>query len=182
MRQILSRLIAGLTASQVLLAPVAYAQCAKPTDKSAFDVAGLKSELMVVALTCDVREKYNNFVVRYQPLLQSQDRALNTYFRRTFGRRAQQEHDDYITQLANAQSEVGIKQGTLFCMHNANLFDEVLGLPQGADLASYAAGKGFVQPAELVVCGPASPRGHVARTRTASATPTTRTVSATRRQ
>jgi hypothetical protein len=181
MRLTLSRLLAGLTAGQMLIAPLAQAACATPAEKPAFDVAGLKSELMVVALTCNERDKYNNFVVRYQPALMSQDRALNSYFRRAFGRAAQKQHDDYITQLANTQSETGIQQGTLFCMHNAKLFDEVLALPQGADLAGYAAAKAFVQPAEFTTCTQAAPHAKTVRTRTASASPSARNVSSTTR-
>jgi len=111
----------------------------------------------------------------------SQDRALNSYFRRAFGRAAQKQHDDYITQLANTQSETGIQQGTLFCLHNANLFDEVLALPPGADLAGYAAAKAFVQPAEFTTCTQPAPHAKTARTRTASASPSARNVSATSR-
>jgi hypothetical protein len=81
-----------------------------------------------------------------------QERALNTYFSRSFGRRGQQEHDDYITSLANTQSEAGIKQGTALCKETVGLFDAVLTLPQGATLAGFAADRDFAQPITLVVC------------------------------
>src|SRR5579864_127167 len=89
--------------------------CAKPADISAFDIAGLKSKLMVTALTCNQQERYNDFVQRFRTDLMAQERALHAYFARVFGGRAQHEHDDYITSLANTQSESGIRQGTLFC-------------------------------------------------------------------
>ncbi len=178
-RLVTAGLAAALAVGQFAFASGAFAQCARPADKSAFDVAGLKSELMVVALSCDAREKYNAFVVRYQPDLRNQERALNTYFSRTFGRRAQKEHDDYITSLANAQSEVGIKEGTLFCLHNVGIFEEVMKLPQGADLASFAGTKSLTQPVNLVVCG--APAG-VPATRTASATAVAAPASATTRR
>jgi hypothetical protein len=131
--------------------------CTQPRDKSAFDVAGLKSQLMVIALTCDTRDKYDSFVLRYRTALQGQEKALNGYFARTYGRRGQQQHDDYITQLANAQSETGLKRGTLFCQENVSLFDEVLGLPPSADLAGYAASKNLTQPIAFTVCPPKTP-------------------------
>jgi hypothetical protein len=118
----------------------------------AFDIAGLKSQLMVTALACDVRDRYNNFVLRFQPELMRQEHALSAYFSHSFGRRGQQEHDDYITSLANTQSEAGIKQGTLFCQQSVSLFDAVLALPPGADLASFAADRNLDQPITLVVC------------------------------
>jgi len=146
-------LVSGIVAASLLVGQVANAQpCAKPADKTAFDVAGLKSQLMVTALSCDVRERYNDFVHRFQPELMAQERALNAYFSRSFGRRGQQEHDDYITSLANTQSEIGIKLGTSFCQQNVGLFDAVLALPQGANLASFSADREFDQPITLVVC------------------------------
>jgi hypothetical protein len=145
--------LSGIVAASLLMGQVAQAQpCAKPADKMAFDIAGLKSQLMVTALACDVRERYNDFVRRFQPELMRQERALTTYFSRSFGHRGQQEHDDYITSLANTQSEAGIKQGTLFCQQSVGLFDAVLGLPPSADLAGFAADRDFTQPITLVVC------------------------------
>jgi hypothetical protein len=99
-----------------------------------------------------VRDRYNDFVLRFQPELMQQERALTAYFNRSFGRRGQQEHDDYITSLANTQSEVGIKLGTLYCQQSVGLFDAVLALPQGATVASFAADREFDQPITLVVC------------------------------
>jgi hypothetical protein len=149
MRAVLSSVIAA----SLVFGPVANAQtCAKPADKVAFDVAGLKSQLMVTALACDVRDRYNDFVLRFQPELMQQERALTAYFNRSFGRRGQQEHDDYITSLANTQSEIGIKLGTLYCQQSVGLFDAVLALPKGATVASFAADRDFDQPITLVVC------------------------------
>ena len=69
---------------------------------SAFDIAGLKSKLMVTALTCNQQDRYNEFVLRFRGDLMAQERALQAYFARKFGGgRAQHEHDDYITSLAN---------------------------------------------------------------------------------
>jgi hypothetical protein len=151
-------LVSGVVAASVFMGQIALAQpCAKPPDKVAFDVAGLKSQLMVTALACDVRERYNDFVRRFQPELMQQERALTTYFSRSFGRRGQQEHDDYITSLANTQSEAGIKQGTLLCTQTVGLFDAVLALPQGATLAGFAGEREFAQPIALVVCAGPTP-------------------------
>ena len=145
--------LSGVVAASLLFTQIANAQtCARPPDKTAFDVAGLKSQLMVTALACDVRERYNDFVLRFQPELMQQERALNAYFSRSFGHRGQQEHDNYITSLANTQSEDGIKLGTDFCKNSVSLFDAVLALPQGATVASFAADREFDQPIALVVC------------------------------
>ncbi|MBC7800143.1 MAG: hypothetical protein H7Z10_05940 [Gemmatimonadaceae bacterium] len=159
MRVILSGVLAGL-----LLSQGALAQCVRPTDHSAFDVTGLKTHLMVTALTCAADEKYNAFVIKYRPELTSQDKALGGWFTRTHGRRARQQQDDYITQLANSRSQDGIRQGSLFCTQNLGLFDEVMALRSGAELTDYAAGKTVAQPISATECA-ASPTTTRARRR-----------------
>lgn len=143
----------ALVAAGLTCAGMAYAQpCARPADVTAFDVAGLKSKLMVTALTCNEQDRYNDFVQRFRTDLMRHERALHAYFARAFGGRAQSEHDNYITSLANAQSEQGIQQGTLFCQQNVGLFTEVMALTKGTDLPAYAASKQLTQPIEVVAC------------------------------
>ncbi len=153
MRHLFSTVIsAGLLASHLAAAQ----SCARTPEKAAFDVAGLKSQLMVTAITCKAEEKYNAFVTRFRPDLVSNDKTLSTYFTRSFGRRAQAEHDDYITSLANAQSQSGIKVGTAFCDQTISLFDEAMRVKSGTELATLAGSKSLVQPIVLIECAPAS--------------------------
>lgn len=154
---------AALLAAQLLAGAAQADQCAKSIEKDAFNVQGLKSQLMVTAISCQAQAKYNLFVTRYRSDLLGHEKTLNSYFRRAFGGRAQKEHDDYITQLANSQSEVGIQSGTLFCDRTVGLFDEVMALKDGTQLPTYAAGKGLTQPIVLVDC----PAGAAKVTRTA---------------
>jgi hypothetical protein len=160
--------ISALLATGLLSAGIAAAQpCAKPADVTAFDVASLKSKLMVTALTCNQQDRYNDFVQRFRSDLVTHERALHAYFARVFGGgRALREHDDYITSLANTQSQSGIRQGTLFCQQNVGIFTEVLALAKGADLPGYAASKQLPQPIDVTACP--------ATTRTAQATPSRR--------
>lgn len=154
-------LVAGLFSTQLAVAQ----QCARPIEKAAFDIAGLKSELMVTALSCAAQDRYNAFVSRYRTDLVSEEKALNSYFGRAFGRRGQQEHDDYVTSLANVQSEADTKQGTAFCQKNMGLFDQVMALPPGTDLPGFAANRSeIIQPITVVTC-----TVPVRTTRTASA-------------
>ena len=165
-------LLSGLVAAGLLTGHVAQAQsCARVADKTAFDVAGLKSQLMVTAITCEANERYNTFIARYRPDLLAQEKVLNAYFARNFGKRATAQHDDYITSLANSQSQNGLKAGTAFCKQNMALFDEVMKLRGGTELSDYATGKAPVQPIELVACAAPAPHGR-ATVRTASATAT----------
>ena len=151
MRIYLSAIVAAsLLGSQVA---AAAGSCAGQAERTAFDVAGLKSQLMVTALTCNENDRYNAFVARFRPDLAGNEKMLNSYFSRTFGRSAQKQHDDYITQLANEQSQTGLKQGTLFCTENVGLFDEIAALRNGSELPDFASGKSLVQPISMTNCG-----------------------------
>ena len=151
-------LVSAALSASLLAAPLASAatECGGPGDRHAFDVAGLKSELMVMALSCGEQAKYNAFVSRYKTDLAAQEVALNRYFTHAYGRSAQKAHDDYITQLANAQSDNGLKLGVVFCQQNAGMFEEVQALHGGAELPDYAHGQDIVQPVDFMTCGVAS--------------------------
>ena len=115
--------------------------CARPAEISAFSVAALKSHLMVAAISCRADEKYNAFVTRYRPSLMQQERLTEAYFTRGDKRRGQQLRDDYVTQLANAQSNRAMVLGSQFCERSLGRFDEVMALPKPDDLAAFAATK-----------------------------------------
>lgn len=168
MRFPIGLLTAGLVAGQMLVAPLAAAaECMRPADHASFDVAALKSNLMVTALTCDAGERYNAFIRKYQPELASHERTLNGYFSRANGRNARKQQDDYVTQLANSRSQEGTKQGSLYCNNNLPAFDEVMALRSSSELADYAAGKAGAQPISVAACGSAP----AATTRSATVRP-----------
>ena len=177
MRLSLGLLTAGLVAGQLLAAPLAAAQCVRPADHASLDITALKTTLMVTALTCSADERYNAFVRKYQPELAAQDRALNGYFQRVNSRNARKVHDDYVTQLANSRSQDGTRQGSLFCSHSLPVFDEVMALRNGTELADYAAGQSVSQPIPVAACGSAAP----AATRASTTRSTSRTTAARRR-
>jgi hypothetical protein len=149
--------------------------CARPAEKSAFDVSGLKSQLMVIAVSCHAEDRYNDFVIRYRGELVNDEKALDSFFRRAYGRRAQQEHDDYITQLANAQSELGLQEGTSFCPLALPMFEDVMALSSTShdELPRYAAAKPIQQSLAVESCSdtPSAPvkpaQASVTKTRSA---------------
>ena len=141
-----------LVAASLLAGPVSAAECLRSDDHAAVDVVTLKTQLMVTALTCQADERYNAFIRKYQADLQREDRSLNAYFTRTYGRNSAKQRDDYVTQLANAQSSEGLKRGSLYCTENLPAFDEVMALRSNAELAQYAAGRQIVQPANIGTC------------------------------
>jgi hypothetical protein len=129
----------------------AQLQCLAPSERSAVEVAALRSELMVLATGCHRDDSYNAFVIRYQPDLLGNEKAIDDMFKRKYGRRGQQEHDRFITELANAESSVGMHLGTDFCERNGIIFREVMALHNASELPTYAAGKDLV-PASMELC------------------------------
>ena len=147
-RRILSLAVAG---SLICQQAVAQMHCMAPADRAAFDVQALRSEMMVLATGCSDDAQYNAFITRYQPQLQANERDIDAWFKRKFGKRAQTEHDRFVTDLANAQSSAGTKLGSDFCPHNAMIFREVMALETARDLPPFAAGQNLV-PTSLDVC------------------------------
>jgi hypothetical protein len=154
----------SLLAASLLSGPVLAAECTRPAEHTALDITALKTQLMVMALTCKADEKYNSFVVKYRPDLVQTDKSLNGFFTRSYGRSAAKQRDDYVTQLANSQSQTGLKQGSLFCDRNIAIFDEVMALKNSTELTEFAAGKSFsAQPISVSDCAP-GPERPAART------------------
>jgi hypothetical protein len=147
------RLLSSLAAMSLLTVQQAQAelQCLQPQERAAVEVAALRSELMVLATGCHNDDGYNAFIRKYQPELMGNEKAIDEIFKHKYGRRGQQEHDQFVTDLANAESSAGMHLGTDFCAHNGMIVQEVLALQSASDLASYAAGKNLV-PASLGVC------------------------------
>ena len=145
-------MLTSLVAASLLAGPVSAAECLRSDDHAAVDVTTLKTHLMVTALTCQADERYNAFVRKYQADLQREDRGLNAYFTRTYGRNSAKQRDDYVTQLANVESREGLRRGSLFCGENLSAFDEVMALRSNSELREYAAGREIAQPNNIGSC------------------------------
>ncbi len=142
----------------LFLGPVLAARAAAPCPSPAvLDVAALQSEMMVLATTCHDNAGYNAFMQRYRPYLFHTEQELAAYFRRAYGRAGQQRHDSFVTSLANAQSDAGIRQGADFCPRNQALFQEVQALRSTSQLPLYAAGKD-VLPGDVLSCSASESR------------------------
>ncbi|MBN8897519.1 MAG: hypothetical protein BGO51_25250 [Rhodospirillales bacterium 69-11] len=149
---------AGLTAlgAAAIQPALAQQQCTSPADQSTFEIQALRSQLMVLAMGCHADDRYNAVMNRFKPDLQANEKAIDAYFKKKYGRSAQTEHDRFVTELANAISRQGTQLGSDFCPRNSAVFTEVLSLRTSNELAEYAAGKDLV-PASLDTCGPATP-------------------------
>jgi hypothetical protein len=149
------RTVCSLAVVAILTAQQAQAQvqlrCLTSEERSAVELASLRSELMVLATGCHRDDSYNAFIRKYQPDLVGNEKAIGDMFKRKYGKRAQQEHDRFVTELANGESSSGMHLGSDFCDRNGMIFAEVMALRSPGELTSYAAGKDLV-PATLEIC------------------------------
>jgi hypothetical protein len=150
------RLAAALCAAATLATAPAQAAgaCLQPAERSAFQVHSLQSLLMVAALNCRQEDSYNGFVMRFRKDLGGAYRAVAAHFRRTGG--GTRKLDEHITSLANAHSQDGIRQGSLFCQNVAPVWQQVMALRGGAELAGFAETRGVTQIYDPGTC-PAAP-------------------------
>jgi hypothetical protein len=110
----------------------------KPDDQEklqiAFNVIGLKSALMVAALSCGQQDRYDQFMRAFQPHILADQHVMDAYFRRIGG---QTKEDQFVTLLANNQSVGGIDQGKIFCLNNQAEFDRVASFKTPEELDSF---------------------------------------------
>lgn len=153
-------LLGAAAAFSLVLMPAAQAaqRCSNPEDQAVFELEALKTELMVVATTCkgNNEDRYNAFVTRYRAALVESNRRLGQYFTRAHGRAGQRQNDIFITELANARSNVARTLGGDYCPRNAGLFEEVMALPNVTDLPAYAATKDLLSSG-VTACPGGSP-------------------------
>lgn len=88
----------------------------------------LQTELMVSALYCDESGRYNAFVRKFRPELTTYGKQLQKLFADAHGPRAQPKLDQFVTRVANAESQRHIDDRSASCEDSAELFTNVLSL------------------------------------------------------
>ena len=173
MRLICSALLAGavLLAGPAGIAKTRHAKTSKGVtalgtpaclfdrDREALDIEGLKSQLMVTAVQCgdQAHSNYNAFMSRYHPEVANAESVLHAYFTRSYGRTGDKAYDEYMTQLAQNQEQVGLKAGTAYCENLDVMFDEVMSLHGGSELHDFTNAKMLYQPINFETCTGAPP-------------------------
>jgi hypothetical protein len=140
------------TACAVSIAGPAFAQaCVQPAERTAFELRALQSQLMVAALSCGRDNEYNAFVRKFQRDLSSSYTTMQSHYRRVGGS-GQREMDGFITALANAHSQDGIRQGSQYCPNITPLFTIALAQPNAAALADLVVERNVVNPLSTPIC------------------------------
>ena len=86
-----------------------------PEHTLALSVRTLQSDLMVAALSCNERDRYNAFAVQYRGKLQKYGGELKAYFNKLHGDSATREINSYVTDLANYAAVRHAQDRNAFC-------------------------------------------------------------------
>jgi hypothetical protein len=149
-------LVAGLCAVAIASPAMAAGTCMQPAEKTAFEVHSLQSALMVAALNCQQEDAYNSFVTRFRKDLGGAYRGVSGHFRRTGG--GTRKLDEYITNLANSHSQDGIRQGSAFCANTAPLWQQVMTVQNGGELARLYQERNIASIHGLETCATRAPK------------------------
>ncbi len=194
-------ILAGLGALAVASSPALAApapSCVQPAEQAAIELRALQSRLMVGAVSCRQEDAYNAFVRRFQRDLGGAYNRAEGHFRRLHGGQGRTRFNQFDTNLANVQSEEGIRQGSFFCRDTQQFFREAMALDSAQQLAHFGIERNIIQPYQAPSCGgtetrsaaatsPARGRGSAAtrsspsRSRPTQATRTTSAATAQRR-
>ncbi len=127
--------------------------CARPEEVNAVHIIGLQTQLMEIALSCGGDDQYDAFVRKFQPQLAAQRDIMKSYFERAYGRyQSQAAYDQYVTQLADAESNYNLASGVEFCSLSKSTLDQAKTLSPD-DLAGFVAKVPVQQATDFETCG-----------------------------
>jgi hypothetical protein len=150
--------LAGYTIGALTPPAIAAQTCPSVADQSAYEVLALRQLMTVLVVKCKRETEYNiNFVKRFQPALQANDRAVLAYFRRVYGGAGQGRMDTFMTELVNVMSQQANAQGTEFCARAGLVINEMNALRSMDELPPYAAVKD-TSPPGTSMCPVVAPR------------------------
>ena len=130
--------------------------CARPEEVNAVHIIGAQTQLMEIALSCGSDDQYDAFVRKFQPQLAAQRDVLKSFFERAYGKfRAQTAYDQYVTQLADAESSYNLASGGDFCSLSKSTMDQAQALSPSDDLATFVAKVPVQQSTDFETCGTA---------------------------
>ncbi len=122
-------LTVGLATMAVPAVGLAADACATPKDLAALNARVLQTELMVAALTCGEKARYNAFVMGFKGVLGDHGRSLRTLFTRVHGAGGKRRLNGFVTKLANDASQGSLAARGGYCTNASALFEEVLNTP-----------------------------------------------------
>ncbi|MSP03394.1 MAG: hypothetical protein EXR07_20490 [Acetobacteraceae bacterium] len=150
--------LGGILLGASAVPAIAAQNCTAVADQSAYEVLSLRTQMILLATKCDRAADYNNnFIKRFQPVLQANDRAVLAYFRRVYGNASQGRKDTFATELVNVMSQQANAQGGEFCPRAGMIINEMSVLRSMDELVAYAAVKDLA-PSGTSMCPAAARR------------------------
>lgn len=156
------RRFAASTATVAVLAVgmASAAQAACPFPKTdvraltALSVRMLQNDMMVAALACNWKPRYNSFAMTYSESLIKNGKALKQEFERVHGSGSRKELNRFITALANTASMRFATQGSSFCDAAGAVYDQLIAVQSGKSFERFAISYAATQPSgPAVACG-----------------------------
>ncbi len=146
------RAVIALAAVLILIlwpgSPSLAVACKSPSETAAMQVKLLQNDLMIAALSCRAKARYNEFATKFRPDLVNSGRTLSNMFRRDHNGMGQVELDRFITYLANDGSARAKRIGPGYCRVTTAFFDRVLSL-SSAEMVEFSAWRSQFMPASL---------------------------------
>jgi hypothetical protein len=139
-----------------------------PKEKRAFEMRGMQSQLMLVALHCN-DSGYNTFLQQHRADLTDAYEQIKKYFARVNRTSGEAERDSYITQLANAQERSGMRR-TDYCVSMRDFVLDALAIQTDHDMEAVLIRSGMNVSRFQVCSGQGSMILEDARVTTRSAT------------
>lgn len=109
-----------------------------PVGHPAVAAKKLQTDLMVAALYCNEKQRYNQFVRRFEPQIAAQGNTLKQLFRQSHGNNGTTELNAAVTRMANEASVRTMADPTGFCVEHGRIFDDVL-VVRPQEFSSYVA-------------------------------------------
>ena len=170
------RLPSLFVAVALLLSPApasaALQACTSTAEQQAMQVRSFQSYLMVAGVACNQAAAYNKFMNRYQSFISGHGNNLKSYFTRAYGANSATKMNGLITDLANAWSQIHMKNMNSYCKATWDTFwylDQEPAATAPAKLLSYA--QTTTAPQSMVVGTLCSNNGMSAPTSVAQAKP-----------
>ncbi|KMQ88111.1 hypothetical protein RF55_12460 [Lasius niger] len=117
-----------------------------PELRRLLNISALRSEFMLIALTCNKQKEYDSFMTKFRPILQQDYQSLQIDFKKLYGGKGEMRLDQYMTDLADAASLKAAREGGNFCKTHESMFHEAEYFQTAEDLAAYAEGKNLAVP------------------------------------
>ena len=125
--------------------------CATASEQAALRSRAVQTDLMLAALNCDERARYNLFVQEFGQPLAVQGAGMKAYFQRAHGAAAIEEMNAFVTCLANMASQRYIEEPGKFCAAAKEQLTELLAM-KPADYPAFVARQVVAPSPDVKAC------------------------------